>query len=46
MLNRPEILNRIGDNIIVFDFIRYESRSEIFDQMIDHARACTMQASA
>src|SRR3954451_24368374 len=23
-LNRPEILNRIGDNIIVFDFIRAE----------------------
>jgi len=24
ILNRPEILNRIGENIIVFDFIRDE----------------------
>ena len=27
VLNRPEILNRIGENIIVFDFIRPESRT-------------------
>jgi hypothetical protein len=25
VLNRPEILNRIGDNIVVFDFIRPDS---------------------
>jgi energy-coupling factor transporter ATP-binding protein EcfA2 len=34
VLNRPEILNRIGDNIIVFDFIRAEIATGIFDQMI------------
>jgi len=34
VLNRPEILNRIGENIIVFDFIRGDVANEIFDQMI------------
>jgi ATP-dependent Clp protease ATP-binding subunit ClpA len=34
-LNRPEILNRIGENVIVFDFIRPEIANEIFDQMLD-----------
>lgn len=34
-LGRPEILNRIGENIIVFDFIRSEIALEIFNQMID-----------
>ncbi len=34
MLNRPEILNRIGENIIVFDFIRQDVAIQIFDQMI------------
>lgn len=34
-LNRPEILNRIGENIIVFDFIREDVAGQIFDQMID-----------
>ncbi|MDR2209135.1 MAG: AAA family ATPase [Azoarcus sp.] len=33
-LNRPELLNRIGENIIVFDFIREEVANEIFDQMV------------
>jgi len=33
-LNRPEILNRIGENIIVFDFIRPEVARRIFDQMV------------
>jgi ATP-dependent Clp protease ATP-binding subunit ClpA len=33
-LNRPEILNRIGENIIVFDFIRREVAEEIFDKMM------------
>lgn len=32
-LNRPEILNRIGENIIVFDFIRPEVARLIFDKM-------------
>ena len=35
VLNRPEILNRIGENIIVFDFIRPEIAARIFDQMVD-----------
>lgn len=34
VLNRPEILNRIGENIIVFDFIRDDVAQEIFDQMV------------
>ncbi len=34
VLNRPEILNRIGENIIVFDFIRPEVADQIFQQMI------------
>jgi hypothetical protein len=34
VLNRPEILNRIGENIIVFDFIRPNVAIEIFDQMV------------
>ena len=35
VLNRPEILNRIGENIIVFDFIRPEIAREIFEGMVD-----------
>jgi len=34
VLNRPEILNRIGENIIVFDFIRDDVAGEIFAQMV------------
>jgi ATP-dependent Clp protease ATP-binding subunit ClpA len=34
VLNRPEILNRIGENIIVFDFIRPAVAIDIFDQMV------------
>jgi energy-coupling factor transporter ATP-binding protein EcfA2 len=34
VLNRPEILNRMGENIIVFDFIRGDIASEIFEQMV------------
>jgi energy-coupling factor transporter ATP-binding protein EcfA2 len=33
-LQRPEILNRIGNNIIVFDFIRQENAHAIFDKMM------------
>ncbi|MCP3413616.1 AAA family ATPase [Bradyrhizobium brasilense] len=36
VLNRPEILNRIGENVIVFDFIRSDVANEIFDQMVDN----------
>lgn len=34
VLNRPEILNRMGENIIVFDFIRQDVAQQIFDQML------------
>lgn len=33
-LGRPEILNRLGDNIVVFNFIQPEIALEIFDSMI------------
>ena len=33
-LNRPELLNRIGDNIIIFDYIRKEVGEMIFDLMM------------
>ena len=33
-LSRPEILNRIGDNIIVFGFITPEIGAQIFDGML------------
>ncbi len=35
-INRPEILNRIGKNIIVFDFIRAETASLIFEKMLSN----------
>ena len=35
VLNRPEILNRIGENIIVFDFIREDVALQIFEQMVN-----------
>lgn len=34
-LGRPEILNRIGENIIVFDFIREDVAKEIFASMLE-----------
>jgi hypothetical protein len=34
VLNRPEILNRIGDNLIVFDFIRSDVAVQIFEGML------------
>lgn len=34
VLNRPEILNRIGDNVLVFDFIRPPIAQAIFDGMV------------
>jgi ATP-dependent Clp protease ATP-binding subunit ClpA len=33
-LSRPEILNRIGDNIVVFNFIRPSVAVQIFDAML------------
>ena len=35
VLNRPEILNRIGDNVLVFDFVRAETAKEILGNMVD-----------
>jgi DNA polymerase III delta prime subunit len=34
-LGRPEILNRIGENILVFDFIRPKVAAEILDAQIE-----------
>ncbi|WP_433333891.1 AAA family ATPase [Spirillospora sp. CA-294931] len=31
VLNRPELLNRFGDNIVVFDFISGDAADKIFD---------------
>lgn len=36
VLNRPEILNRIGENIVVFDFIRPNVAKAIFTQMVNN----------
>ncbi|AZP11062.1 AAA family ATPase [Undibacterium parvum] len=33
-LSRPELLNRIGDNIVVFNFISLEVAAKIFDSML------------
>ena len=33
-LNRPEILNRIGENIVVFDFIRRPVAEQIYAKML------------
>jgi ATP-dependent Clp protease ATP-binding subunit ClpB len=35
-LNRPEILNRIGDNIVIFNFIEPKFAEEIFEKMLDN----------
>ena len=35
-ISRPEILNRIGENIIVFDFIRPDVAKEIFEKMLSN----------
>ncbi|MFD3401546.1 AAA family ATPase [Kribbella sp. NPDC058693] len=34
-LNRPELLNRLGDNIVVFNFISQAIATEIFDLQVD-----------
>ena len=33
-LKRPELMNRIGQNIVVFDFLRYESVVKIFEAVL------------
>jgi energy-coupling factor transporter ATP-binding protein EcfA2 len=35
-INRPEILNRIGKNVVVFDFIRDDTAQKIFVRMMDN----------
>jgi ATP-dependent Clp protease ATP-binding subunit ClpA len=35
-ISRPEILNRIGENIVVFDFIRQDVASLIFKKMFEN----------
>jgi len=37
-LSRPEILNRFGDNIIVFNFIEPHVAEQIFDKMLGSVR--------
>lgn len=39
VLNHPEILNRIGENIIVFDFIRPDIAEQIFQQIVGNILA-------
>ncbi|GAA3199756.1 AAA family ATPase [Actinocorallia longicatena] len=36
VLNRPELLNRLGDNVIVFNFIGQEAASKIFDLQLEN----------
>jgi ATP-dependent Clp protease ATP-binding subunit ClpA len=38
-LGRPEILNRIGENIVVFDFIRLEVAPQIYEKMLHNVLA-------
>ena len=38
-LSRPEILNRIGDNIVVFNFITRDIARQIFDRQISNIEA-------
>ena len=45
-LGRPEILNRIGDNIVVFNFIDRNAAKEIFDAMLENVRARVRQEHA
>ena len=33
-LNRPELLNRIGDNVVVFDYVREKVAVEILEKMV------------
>lgn len=35
-LNRPELLNRVGDNVVVFDFIRPDVGAQITDLMLEN----------
>ena len=44
-LGRPELLNRIGENIIDFDFIRPEVAEHIYSMMVASILARVQQAS-
>ena len=35
-LERPELLNRLGENIVVFDFIRPDVAKQIFNRMLEN----------
>jgi hypothetical protein len=43
-LGRPEILNRLGENIMVFDFIREDVAGEIFDSMLNVLKTKVQQS--
>jgi len=38
-IGRPEILNRVGENIVAFDFIRPEHAKLIMNKMLDNIKA-------
>lgn len=35
-IGRPELLNRFGDNIIVFDYIRRDAAEKIYEQQVEN----------
>ena len=43
-LNRPEILNRFGENLIVFDFIRPQTAAKIFGMLVEKTLAEAAEA--
>ena len=45
-LGRPELLNRIGNNILVFDFIRENSLKAILEKQLDNVRERLMEDHA
>ena len=44
-INRPELLNRVGDNVVVFDFIRSPVAIRIADHMLDNIALRLKEAS-
>jgi ATP-dependent Clp protease ATP-binding subunit ClpA len=42
-LKRPEVLNRFGDNFVVFDFIRPPVDKEIVEQLISKLKTATLE---
>lgn len=42
-IQRPELLNRIGDNFVVFDFIRQEAAQQILELKVNTAKATLLQ---